>query len=62
MSPYSLVMNQGSVYQVPRAGIPNTDLSGSIVTSVKAGGVFVFNQCVFLTVFFFDYFFEQLLR
>ena len=57
--PYSVVMNQGSVYQL-RAGIANTDLSGSTITSDKPVAVFGGNECVFINGLFCDYIVEQL--
>ena len=45
--PYSIVLNQGSVYQL-RAGIAKTDLSGSIITSDKPVAVFGGEECVFI--------------
>ena len=57
--PYSVVMNQGSVYQI-RAGIANTDLSGSTITSDKPVAVFGGNECVFINGSFCDYIVEQL--
>jgi hypothetical protein len=57
--PYSIVLNQGSVYQL-RAGIAKTDLSGSIITSDKPVAVFGGEECVFINGFFCDYIVEQL--
>jgi RHS repeat-associated protein len=57
--PYSIVLNQGSVYQL-RAGITNTDLSGSIINSDKPVAVFGGNECVFINGTFCDYIVEQL--
>jgi RHS repeat-associated protein len=57
--PYSIVLNQGSVYQL-RAGIAKTDLSGSIISSDKPVAVFGGNECVFINGTFCDYIVEQL--
>ena len=57
--PYSIVLNQGSVYQL-RANIASTDLSGSVITSDKPVSVFGGEECVFIHGFFCDYIVEQL--